>query len=248
MLLLEVSRCLTPYMLLGLCQDDPRFITQRGLMIGLADESFAETYSSLAETIHEIVQAHGPISMADIRDYLSHEREVLVVSIRPTLLNSPEIIAFDRGLYDMIDRVIGDETRIERLSYAVQIALIDQGVSLPILVSRLAAVGFSYNAATILSFLRNGYFVSYSNAVFHISSPSPLVQEYNTAFHKIYNPLENQECNRNRLRQELGSTEGIRLIELDFRFVMEPSTWNIERSSDDEDKDLLDQLLSEFEF
>jgi len=244
----DVNSHLTPYMLLGICQDDLRFAIRRGLMIGLAQEGFEETFTSLTDTIHDVVREHGPVSIADIRKHISHQREVLDVSINMILQNSPEILMPERGLYDVVEQVIGDDAQIERLSSAIQIALIDQPTSLPILTSRLAAVGYSYSSATIFSFLRNAGFVSRAGLVFQLTTPDPLVAAYNEKFHEIFDSSKDGSLNRAALTEALQNRDGQALIPLDYRLVMNPVAWNNAQSGSDDDADFLDELMSEFEF
>jgi RNA polymerase primary sigma factor len=244
----DINSHLTPYMLLGICQDDSRFAIRRGLMIGLAQEGFEETFTSLTDTIHGVVREHGPVSMVDIRGHISHQREVLDVSISMILQNSPEIVMPERGLYDVVEKVIGDDAQIERVSSAVQIALIDQKTSLPILMSRLAAVGYSYSPATIFSFLRNAGFVSRVGLVFHLTTPDPLVAAYNEKFHEIFDSLKDGSLNRAALTESLQNCDSQVLIPLDYRLVMNLVAWNNAQSSSGDDGDLLDELMSEFEF
>lgn len=244
----DVNSRLTSYMLLGICQDDPRFAVRRGLMIGLAQEGFEETFTSLNDTVHDVVRQHGPVSIAEISKYMSHQREVLNVSINMVLQSSPEIVMPERGLYDVIERVIGDDTQIERLSNAIQIALIDQPISLTILTSRLAAVGYDLSSATIFSFLRNSGFVSRAGKVFQLTAPDRLVTEYNVEFHKIFDFAKDPEFNLMALTEALRNHESVKLIPLDFRLAMSRSPKDKLQPRSEDDIDFLDELMSEFEF
>ena len=244
----DINSHLTPYMLLGICQDDSRFAIRRGLMIGLAQEGFEETFTSLTDTIHDVVREHGPVSIVDIRGHISHQREVLDVSINMILHNSPEIVMPDRGLYDVVEQVIGDDTQIERVSNAIQIALIDQKTSLPILMSRLAAVGYSYTSATIVSFLRSSGFVSRAGLMLQLTTPDPLVAAYNEEFHELYDSLKDGNLHGETLTEALQNHDGQALIPLDYRLVMNPVAWNNAQSSSDDNADFLHEMMSEFEF
>jgi hypothetical protein len=244
----DVNLGLTTYMLLGICQDDERFSIRRGLMIGLAQEGFEETFTSLNDMIHDVVREHGPISNADIREHISHQRDVLSVSVHMVLQNSPEIVMSERGLYNVVEQVIGDDSQIEHLSNAIQIALIDQPTSLPVLMSRLGSVGFVYSSATILSFLRNTDIKLLAGQTFQLTAPDLLVLEYNQNFYKIFDLTKDQSLNRLALTDALRNLDCEKLIPIDFRLVMNSTAWNSAKSISDEDIDFLDEMMSEFEF
>lgn len=244
----DISSRITAHMLLGICQDDSRFATRRGLMIGLAQEGFEETFNSLTETIHDVVRKHGPVSIADIHKHISHQRDVLDGTINMVLQSSPEIVTSERGYYDVVEHVIGDDTQIELLSQAIQIALIDHSISLPILMSRLAAVGYSHNSATVVSFLRNAGFVSRSGQVFQLTSPDLIVAEYNKKFGEIYDFSKGRTFNQRTLTEALQNHDTHTLIPLDFRLAMDPTAWNNVQVISKAETDFLDELMSEFEF
>ena len=98
----EVSSQLTNYMLYGICKDDSRFTTRRGLMIGLTRKDFNQSFISLTELIHNVVEKKGPISIADINKEISGCRDVFDANIHAILKNSSTIVSLGNGFYDVI--------------------------------------------------------------------------------------------------------------------------------------------------
>ena len=238
----------TPYTLLGICQDDSRFATRRGLMVGLAKEGFEDTFSSLTETLHDIVRAHGPISVPDLRARISHERQVLGVTVGMILRSSPEIVMPARGLYDTVARTIGDDKMVERLTLALQLSLADRPASLHTLVSRLESVGFRLNKETVLSFLHNDSRLKRTGELFVLHRPDSVVSEYNQIFVRVFDPTLGSETNKQALNHALHSQEMRDLVTIDFRLTMKAKDWDNVEPSDEYGARILDDLMSDFEF
>ena len=244
----EVAHYLTPYMVHGICQDDSRFAIHRGLMIGLSRKNFEKSFSSLTDSIHHIVRKSGPVSLAEIKSKMSHERLVRDVSVHGVLKNSNEIVAAGDGTYDLIGKIIGDDEAIERLSYAIEIALIDTSISFPVLATRLAAVGYTFSDMTILSFLRNSQDAVRVDDLFSLIHPSNAVRNYNDTFHRTYDAHKSTAQNRGALRHALVGSSIHKLTNLDFRLAMEPMAWNTEHPGANNDTDFLDKMMAEFDF
>ena len=237
-----------PYTLLGICQDDSRFATRRGLMVGLAREGFEDTFSSLTETIHDIVRAHGPISVPDLCARMSHERQVLDVNVGMILKNSPEIVMSARGLYDTVERKIGDDKMVERLTLALQLSLADRPASLHTLVSRLESVGFRLNKETVLSFLHNDSRLKRTGELVVLNKPDSLVSEYNQIFVRVFDPTLGSETNKQALNHALHSQEMRDLVSIDFRLTMNAKDWDNVEPSTEYEAGILHDLMSDFEF
>ena len=214
-----VATHLTPYLLLGLCQDDPRFIARRGLMIGLADRGFEEHFSPLSDTILNVVKTDGPTTIAAIRETISHARDVLGVSVNVILKNNPGIVMRQRGVYDVVENVIGDEAAVERLGKAIEIGLIVGPTDIGTLAVRLAAVGLNFNSVTLLSFVRNqAAFVIEAGSV-ELVAPSKAVLDYNRVFTEVFDPSRTRAGNRTAMQQSLAGSDSCRLLSLDHRIT-----------------------------
>ena len=111
----EVSSQLTNYMLHGICKDDSRFITRRGLMIGLTRKDFNQSFISLTELIHNVVEKKGPISIADINKQISECRDVFDANIHAILKKSSTIVSLGSGFYDITERDVGDTGEVDKL-------------------------------------------------------------------------------------------------------------------------------------
>ena len=135
-------------------------------MIGLAQKDFELKFSSLTDIIHDVVRKNGPVSIADISRAISYQRKVLDVNIHSVLKKSSDILSIGNGKYDLINNVVGSQFQVKQLTYAVELSLIDNPISLSILSSRLMAVGFNYPSQTLASFLRGVDSVSVEEIIF----------------------------------------------------------------------------------
>lgn len=182
----EEAALLNRYMIVGFCHDDKRFSVRRGLMIGLADPAFERRFVSLYDSVHGVIEKYGRVRIADIKKHLASVRDVLDISITQALKSAPDVVLADRGVYDLIGRVIGSKAHVERLSHALQLALIGHDASVPVLMSRLASVGIEYELPTIVSFLGSSAIASEADGVFHLEVTDPIVNEYNAVFDRSY--------------------------------------------------------------
>lgn len=243
-----IGAILTKYMIAGFCHDDERFAVRRGLMVGLASDAFEKKFVSLRDSVHHVVEEHGPVRIADIKRHLSATRDVLDISIAQSLKSAPDIVLADRGLYDLTARVIGGKSDTQRLSHALQLALIDHDASIPVLMSRLAAIGIEFELPTIVSFLSSTEIASESGGVFHLEAADDVVSEYNAAFDEAYSDSQDPKEVKSKLSRTFANDSKAKLIKLDYRLKMDPATWDQEQSLTDSKADVLRELLSEFEF
>lgn len=239
----DVCQGLTHYMILGFCHADLRFSVKRGLMIGLSTRHFEARFVSLNDTVHEIMEMHAPLRISEIKKHMAHERDVLDVSILGILKNSPEFILADRGLYDLLQHVIGNSDAVTRLSDAVLIALLGKGAGAQILMSRLAAVGMKYDMPTVISFLSHMPAIQSTRGVFHLSAPPSNVAHYNRLFEHVYEPGLDHAVLRSRLSTAGADAE---LVKIDYRLAMNRSTWD--HADTRSNPKVLQELLQEFDF
>ena len=216
----KISSQLTDYMLHGICQDSSRFITRRGLMIGLAHKNFNQSFISLTELIHSIVEKKGPISVSNINKQISEKRKVLDVNIYTVLKNSSTIVYWKNGLYDVIERVVGESREVDRLKYAIQISLIEQPLSMHMLVNRLSVVGINYSKKTIASYIYGIDYVSRENEILKLKAKDPLVVKYNCQFLKYYGRYMQSKLTKSELIQILDNCLEKSFADVDYRLAM----------------------------
>ena len=135
---------LNHYLILGIAQDDERFVTKRGNMVGLIDFNIEETFISLEDEVCDLVRDHGPISILDIVDRMSATRKLCNDSgVRLILSGQPWIVEVGYRKYDVIDRLFSDKEEMQRYILAIKISLLG-GVKSKFAISEdLRAVGLS---------------------------------------------------------------------------------------------------------
>lgn len=226
------------YMLLGILQDDNRFVCKRGLMLGL--NSFSEKdFISLTEQIHGIVSKHGPIDIKGIQEQLSEHRKVLDITVGIMLDNSEEYIKIAPSTYDHVSKVIGKQADCEKLTSSIEISLLEGDLSVFSLQERLEAVKLEIPKYPLLSWLDKKENISRKKSIVHLDAPSTDVQEYNKRF--IY--LKNTEGLEIKRLQEQLKNEFPALASADYRL-----TGKHHFSSSDDNKSELDNLLKELNF
>lgn len=113
------------YVVMGILQDDKRFVTKRGNMIGLASFDVEEAYTPLQDEIVGLVLNHGPISLQEIAARLSETRRLCNDSgIRQVLSQSPEIIQTGKRTYDSLHRFFEDRASYDDLLLAIRLSLL----------------------------------------------------------------------------------------------------------------------------
>lgn len=145
-----------PYMLLGIVQDDKRFETKRGLMIGLASEDNKSEFRGLGEDVLTVLtEAKRSMTLVEIAEELEGRRDVLTTSISIGLENSPEAVSVGRGRFDLTVRAIGQEERQADLTLACAIALANGAKTAFALSEVLRPVWGEIQTRPLLSFLKN---------------------------------------------------------------------------------------------
>jgi Sigma-70, region 4 len=239
---------ISPYSVLGICQDDPRFSIKRGLMIGLSISDFESKFTPLVDTVYDIVKNKGPVSIRNVINEISDVREVLPVAVLGILKSSPDIVINAEKQYDLIERVIGVEKEISNLSMAIHLAIIDHPISIQILMDRLYSLGFKYNIATILSFLRNSGFVSKTGDLFSIDVADNNISDYNKKFHEYAKGKKSTILLIEDAQAATIFAGYEKYLKLDFRYRLTRKEWDTHQKITETSDDVLSNLLSEFDF
>jgi len=122
----QYNSILNEYTLHGILQDDLRFLVRRGFMIGLHDFSNKIMFQSLGEQIEEIVKKYGPISVQEILDKLSSNRNIFQSNIDSYIERSNSIIKISRGLYANKNVFFETNETYTDLVIAIEIILSDE--------------------------------------------------------------------------------------------------------------------------
>lgn len=242
----SVHKELSPYILLGICQDDERFDCRRGFMIGLTKKEFQAEFMQLGDTILEIVSQHGPISAAEIHKMISHSREVFVTTIGKFLYDSEFILAADRGIYDTVENVLGSDANIYPL--AIQVALVDGEVGIPLIATRLSSVGFDYNTFTLITYLASCDFAERDRNTFALSYYSPALIKYNSLFHSNFSNDLSPTKNKHNIISAIDDDALAEFVQVDYRLHIPVEEWKAGLIDNGEDNGIIDSILSEFDF
>ncbi len=113
------------YVLLGIMQDDERFITRRGFMVALSEKAEHISFRALDAAVYETVRDNGPIGVADIRRALKGRRRLLDVTISMFIAKDGRIVKLPGSKFDLADRVFCGETERADFEDAIRLCLLD---------------------------------------------------------------------------------------------------------------------------
>lgn len=243
----QVCNVLSPYMLLGICQDDKRFDCRRGLMIGLLDPQFQGQFELLDDTIEDLVRKHGPLSISEIKRRISSIREVMDTSISFSLIKNPEIIASSRGHFDMQDRVLGGEEKTTKLLNAIILSLLPGETTFPVLNVRLRSIGIDIPMPTLISFVQKQHCISRTEDRISLLDVDELTLAYERKFQDAIEDQINRSFSGSLLVESNLSEFEKRLKKVDFRFKMPREEWDSSGDVVDGELDLISDILSDFE-
>ncbi|SHK65124.1 Sigma-70, region 4 [Marinobacter antarcticus] len=138
------------HLMLGVLQDDERYQTKRGFMVGLA--CFGD-HLPLETEVEELVEKHGPVSTSEVIVLLRPTRgELTNGSVRNTLIASDEIfLTSEQRKWDVAERVFNDASDIRKLQIAIRMAAYRKMVALSSVYNRIRSTGVNYGIGTILS-------------------------------------------------------------------------------------------------
>lgn len=168
-----------PYMLLGILQDDERFDTKRGLMIGLASEDGKNEFRGLGEDVLAVLsEARRSMTLVEIANELEGRRDVLTTSISIGLETSPDAVSVGRGRFDLTTRAIGNDERQADLILACAISLADGQKTAFALSEILSSVWGEIQTRPLLSFLSNRYTFEVDKNIVAVAELPEVVAEY----------------------------------------------------------------------
>jgi hypothetical protein len=239
---------INPYIVLGICQDDGRFDSKRGMMLGLARGGFHEEFTSLTVSLRQVVVENGPITVSEIKSALSDTRELLDVTIGMLLDTVGDVVRVASATYDYVPRVFGSDTEKESFVRGLALCVVDGPSSLPVISSRIGALNFNFDNITILSLAQKIDQFEIENSMISLVSQAPELEEYNRIFHENFDthspPKQNLETFQNL---ELDS-DTKKFVELDFRLRMPIRNWQAATRSAQETETIIDEIFSEYDF
>ncbi len=107
----ELFASINGYTLLGILQDDERFDTRRGFMIGLHSREFNAVYTDLGSEIVALFREQGrPLSIPEIIAHLSGHRDLLAPSLKGMLDSFSSIQLVATSKYSLVGTNLDNTT------------------------------------------------------------------------------------------------------------------------------------------
>lgn len=229
-----------PYMLLGIVQDDERFETKRGLMIGLASDDKKSEFRGLGEDVLAVLtEGQRSMTLVEIAEELEGRRDVLTTSISIGLDNSPEAVSVGRGRFDLTVRAIGQEERQADLILACSVALASGPKTAFALSEVLGPIWGEIQTRPLLSFLKNRYIFEVDQKIITITELPEVVSRYIRIRDEILEHRNARVPDHEAVRDALKSQGASDLTRLDHMFASNES----EQGEGDE---MLGMILGDF--
>ena len=209
-----------PYMLLGIVQDDERFVTKRGLMIGRATDDDRSEFRGLGEEVLAVLtEAQRSMTLVEIAHELEGRRDVLTTSISIGLENSPEAVSVGRGRFDLVDRAIGPDERQADLISACAIALANGPRTAFALSELLSPTWGEIQTRPLLSFLKNRTFFDVDQKIVSLTGLPEAVAKYVAVRDRVLEVGELGMPDAEAVRDALASRGVPDLTRLDYLFA-----------------------------
>lgn len=229
-----------PYMLLGIVQDDERFVTKRGLMIGLAtDENKSEFRGLGEEVLAVLIEAQRSMTLVEIVQELEGRRDVLTTSISVGLENSPEAVSVGRGRFDLVGRAIGPDERQTDLILACAIALANGPRTAFALSELLSPIWGEIQTRPLLRFLKNRAIFDVDEKIVSVTELPEAVAKYVAIRDRVIEVGEMGVPGVEAVRDALVSRDAPDLTRLDHLFANK-------QEEPDEGEEMLGMILGDF--
>lgn len=236
---------LNHYVVMGILQDDRRFTTKRGNMIGLISFDLDEAYTPLQDEIVRIVLSHGPVSLQEITARVSETRRLCNDSgVRFVLAQSPEVIQIGPRTYDSLHRFFENRESYEDLLLAIRISLLDNGKTTYALSQELERLGLpKVTPQLIESLLASMKDVETENDIHVLAAVGSELAEYNDAARSVLSKSGTKEDLEKWFEDAIQKERLLEMATLDARFLPSSSS-----SIAVPGRTELDSILSEFGF
>lgn len=226
-----------PYMLLGILQDDERFETKPGLMIGLTGEE--SLFRGLREDALEILsEANRSMTVKEISHELQGRRNVDFVSISTQLESSSKAVSLGKRRFDLTSRVIGNDERQTELILASAITLLDGGKTAFALAEILNSVWGNIDKIPLLSFLRGQRYFKINRNILTVVELPKAVSNYVNSRNQVPRQETTGLFDLQTVREALESRGVSDLTHLDYSFH--------ENGEVDNTKKILGKILADF--
>lgn len=238
---------LNDYTLLGILQDDMRFVTTRGLMVGLKDFSDRITLKPLTQTVIELVINNSPIKIDEIRRELHDTRRVLAVTINMILEDSPEIVKVGPSMFSSIKHVFGTDDLYLKVQKAIKIILLDGPSSVFGVYKKLQYIDevskLNLNKVTIQSVMNKLEFIVNDQSTYRIKSSDEEMNMY----HELVIECINSNMEINKIKEKITEKEFPinfkELADLDYKLTPYYYSKGTKQDSNSEIKNILTSFV-----
>lgn len=233
------------YLMMGFVQDDERFTTKRGNMIGLMSFDLAEAYTPLQDEIHRIVLEHGPITLPDISERLSATRRLCNDSgIRLVLNQWPDVIRIGRRTYDALHRFFDTRQDYDDLLLAIRISLLEKKKTTYAITQDLVLLGLVKASPQLVeSMLLSMDDILSQNGAHQLTSQDDDIVEYNEVVVQLIRKYKTREEILAALREKQPSERLEKLMSVDGRLIKDVAA----TAPEPEDTEIA-SILKGFEF
>jgi predicted DNA-binding protein YlxM (UPF0122 family) len=239
-------------MLHGIVQDDTRFLTRPGFMVGL--KIFKKNSSkSIEEEVIEILTLSNPLTLGEIHNQFLKTRVLSIDSIKKTIVKSQDVIDVDDGKYDLLCNIFTSITIYEEFVLQAQIILLGGPQSPRSIIEKFNNVSsLNLKPCSIISILSSLTDIKLNNGIFQNDTIPDSLRIYDNITKNALKNGDNEESIKatiENIKNTLEIKSDIYLMEryfkIDPRFNLQ---MNDKSHSTPSKNDELNKILDEFNF
>ena len=231
-------------MMLGIVQDDKRFLIKRGLMVGLKSFESSVLFNSLEDEVIGVIAEDGPVTVVHVLNILVKTRGKSVEpGIRNILSSNENIVKVDRNKYDLLCRVFNSKEVYKEFLLKIKIILLGGPQSLQSIwfkLSQLKAV--KIELYTLSSILNSSKYFKFKNNIYRNNGVDAQLMSYDEIIQgALKEGIEVDEI-RGMLKWSVDSAELLKYFNMDYRVICRsPEETESHRGE-------LSNILDEFKF
>jgi RNA polymerase primary sigma factor len=176
----EWDQAFNHYMMLGIVQDDSRFLTKPGLMIGLRSFEGRVLFRSLENEVIDIITKQRPILVKEIFTELSKTRGLCNdTGLRNILSNNINIVRVAQNKYDLLCSIFNSEASYEDFILQVIIILFGGPQSLQSISEKLnQLISPTMERCSMESILKSSECFKFKNGIYQTNKISSKLKHY----------------------------------------------------------------------
>jgi RNA polymerase primary sigma factor len=235
------------YMMLGIVQDDNRFLTKPGLMIGLRKFRGKALFISLEDEVIDMVFNNRPITLKAIFSSLSETRSLCNdTTVRNILKNNENIIKVSNNKYDLLCGLFECPEKYEEFILRVKIILLGGAQSIQSIDEKLNQLRVDkIERCSLESILGSSKMFKSKDGIYQNNKINSELKNYDKFMQKVIKAGMKEKEIRFSLKWNSCKKIFLKYLPMDPRVIIESGNGPESRTNKSTE---LDSILDEFDF